>query len=255
VSVLFHFNASSIHVVKKQCMNIRADAEVYTEEEASISNSGAANWSPSVIQDYNISGDILFNAGQGFLRASVPPLLPLLRPVAVIIHRDERRARSICKFSSYFLPRLQTALPSYEMALYYGNESVQDTLRLFGRSSLVIGYHGAGHANALFSPPGSVIVEFAFSHPLDRSKLYYSQVGVICRVRSGMHCFERPVDPFDSFSSPEMAQLRAAFNGSLQSWTPGFARLHMHRNCVNIKPDKIREISELISAIQNASAP
>lgn len=41
----------------------------------------------------------------------------------------------------------------------FGNETVDAMVRLFARACVVVGYHGAGLANTLFNPPGSMVVE------------------------------------------------------------------------------------------------
>lgn len=41
----------------------------------------------------------------------------------------------------------------------FGNETMDDMVRLFARACVVVGYHGAGLANTMFNPSGSMVVE------------------------------------------------------------------------------------------------
>ena len=45
--------------------------------------------------------------------------------------------------------------------LYRGNESVLSTLRLFARASAIVGIHGAGHANAVFTVTPVCVIELS----------------------------------------------------------------------------------------------
>ena len=45
------------------------------------------------------------------------------------------------------------------VAVYYGNESLLETFSLFSTSDVVIGFHGAGAVNIMFSPAHSLTVE------------------------------------------------------------------------------------------------
>jgi len=45
------------------------------------------------------------------------------------------------------------------VTVHYGNESLAETVNLFGTSSVMIGYHGAGMVNSLFMRKGSLVIE------------------------------------------------------------------------------------------------
>jgi hypothetical protein len=56
--------------------------------------------------------------------------------------------------------------PSLPLIFYHGNESFSETVRIFGNSQVIIGFHGAGHINAVFAPKSCVVVEITFFMPL-----------------------------------------------------------------------------------------
>ena len=45
------------------------------------------------------------------------------------------------------------------LAVHYGNESAEATVRLFAGAQVVVGYHGAGMVNAVFCRQGTLVVE------------------------------------------------------------------------------------------------
>lgn len=55
---------------------------------------------------------------------------------------------------------LNAEFPNWNVQVFYGNETAARTMDMFAQSKVVIGYHGAGLANVLFSPPGTVVLEF-----------------------------------------------------------------------------------------------
>ena len=229
---------------KSGCHNINGAAIVYSE-----------------IEEYRNSprsAEFLFAAGQNLLQPSEAGTRSH-RPLAIMINRQNRQNRSICHFHDVFMPLLRTHFPSFEFIFYNGTESTSDTIRLFAQPSvkLIVGYHGAGHANAVFSPPGTLVVEFAFSHPLASTALYISQVHQLCEVRTGLRCFSIKVDPTLSFNRTEFERLRPLFNGNLRPWqSPGFSQFHYATNCVNITVEDVRSMQvalkdELLSNPKN----
>ena len=77
-------------------------------------------------------------------------------------------SRSFLNFESVVdstLTRISREVPQpVTMALYHGNESLRETIRLFASASIVFGYHGAGFVNMFFSKPATLGVEI-FTHP------------------------------------------------------------------------------------------
>lgn len=49
------------------------------------------------------------------------------------------------------------------VTIFHGNESVQETIFLFRRAKIVVGYHGAGIANIIFSTGQTLVVELTTS--------------------------------------------------------------------------------------------
>lgn len=249
ISVLFSFDARHVAIIGSDCYNVRLDAVIIGEHGAMINPKGGANWSKANMLAYNITGQILNYRAQEIVRRSA--LASLQRPVAVVIYR-RGKSRSICHFFEEFLPRLQLLIPSYQTVLFYGNESVADTVVLFGRAALVVGYHGAGHANAIFCPESTVVVEYAFQHPVSASStlLYYSQVEMLCRNQPSLRCFSIGVNPAESLPMTELQRITELYgpNSTKKNWgNPGFIKLHYHPSCVNITPANLNQTITIVS--------
>lgn len=77
------------------------------------------------------------------------------------------RVSSICIFASFqaaSTPKcaLQESLPEDTIVVYKGDLTAKETIALFERAKLVIGFHGAGLTHVLFSAPGTVLIELTF---------------------------------------------------------------------------------------------
>lgn len=79
-------------------------------------------------------------------------------PQFVIIQRRLVRGSESRAFHDADLDKLQDAMSGTKLGdqqmpltVYYGNESVADTVRMFTQAAEIIGYHGAAMANTLFS--------------------------------------------------------------------------------------------------------
>ena len=83
-----------------------------------------------------------------------------LSPVVIAVQRHE--SRSFLNFSG-LIAELSTQFRG-SILTYPGNESLRETIELFGRASVVFGYHGAGFTNMLFSRPGTTAIEI-FTRP------------------------------------------------------------------------------------------
>ena len=83
-----------------------------------------------------------------------------LSPVVIAVQRHE--SRSFLNFSG-LIAELSTQFRG-SILTYHGNESLRETIELFGRASVVFGYHGAGFTNMLFSRPGTTAIEI-FTRP------------------------------------------------------------------------------------------
>jgi len=53
-------------------------------------------------------------------------------------------------------------VPGLSLAMYYGNETLVQTVTLFAGARVVFGFHGAGHGNAVFCRNDSLVVEITF---------------------------------------------------------------------------------------------
>ncbi len=83
------------------------------------------------------------------------------RDLIIYCTRRGARDRSVANEES-LLAAIKQQLPSSELHVYTGEESVQETIELFKQASVVVGMHGAGLSHVVFSPPGTAVVEFLF---------------------------------------------------------------------------------------------
>jgi hypothetical protein len=87
-----------------------------------------------------------------------PPRRARDPPVVIVIQRLGG-SRTFFNFSN-MLAQLSNAMPrAATMTVFWGNETLRETARLFGSASIVFGYHGAGFSNLVFSKPATFAVE------------------------------------------------------------------------------------------------
>ena len=74
----------------------------------------------------------------------------------LIVRKQSRRFHD----DAAALAQLQEA-SKMAVRFYLGSESLADTVALFARASAVVGYHGAGHVNAVFGPANLHVIEIS----------------------------------------------------------------------------------------------
>jgi hypothetical protein len=62
--------------------------------------------------------------------------------------------------------------------VYYGNESFNETVKLFAGSKVVVGYHGAGLVNTLFCPPDAIVLEYTTFRNMNATRMWRSNEGI-----------------------------------------------------------------------------
>lgn len=77
-------------------------------------------------------------------------------PVITLIQRHSTRMFDRVKWMAQVL-RTHLKMPVH---IYNGNETFKVTLSIFANSRVVIGYHGAGLANAIFCASGTIVLEY-----------------------------------------------------------------------------------------------
>ena len=87
-----------------------------------------------------------------------PATLPPPPRRILFIRRDGTRKLNN---ASALFRQLASHLPHYELAIFYGNETVAETVCAFASAAAVVGVHGAGLANTIYSRPGTVVVELS----------------------------------------------------------------------------------------------
>ena len=91
------------------------------------------------------------------------------------------------------LAALHAAFPDWHVQIFHGNETVVQTMAMFAQSNVVIGYHGAGLANALFSPAGTIVLEFTTMKDVDSIALWRTNA-VIGKVHPNLTWIQHAVD-------------------------------------------------------------
>ena len=76
------------------------------------------------------------------------------------------------------LEAFRSAFPKWRVQVFHGNETVVQTMAAFSQSKVIVGYHGAGLVNALFSPPGAVVLEFTTMRDVNTTALWRSNAGL-----------------------------------------------------------------------------
>lgn len=95
----------------------------------------------------------------------------------LIDRRKVREMDNAAEFRSY----LAKELPRYRQETYYGNETLLQTVEKFSNARIVVGFHGAGHANAIFCQNETVVVELSWYQDAKSDKLWRTnnKVGTI----------------------------------------------------------------------------
>ena len=99
---------------------------------------------------------------------------PAARASASVLLIERLAAR---RFLADSAERLRAALrrsTGRAVLSYFGNESVADTVRLFAAAAGVVGYHGAGLANAMFTPRPQCVLEYSCAFGGDPPQLWRS---------------------------------------------------------------------------------
>lgn len=74
------------------------------------------------------------------------------------------------------LGNISYTFPNHILTRFYGNEGLSKTIQLFWSASIIVGGHGAGIINAIFSHPSALLIEITRRDPISgkiwRSNLY-----------------------------------------------------------------------------------
>jgi len=100
------------------------------------------------------------------LRNVIESKVKFERQYGILIHRQKSRA---LLNESDVLVTLQTVYPSIEWKIF-DLPTIEETIDLFSKAAIIVGSHGAGMTNMLFSSSGIPIVEFM---PLEQPNVCY----------------------------------------------------------------------------------
>ena len=111
---------------------------------------------PSVAHPYSEA------SARAALRLALLRMFPVPAPNevelhALVIQREQTRAFGPVRTAEWLTNQIRT--PQRAVKLYTGDEPMRETMELFARASAVVGYHGAGAANLVFTPGAVLSIE------------------------------------------------------------------------------------------------
>jgi len=109
----------------------------------------------------------------------------------VIIHRSCSHTRCFPDITTIF-NRFTKEL-NMPGVLYYGNESFTETVEIFANARVVVGYHGAGFANTIFSPWDTIVLEYTTFHDMNGTRLWRTNVK-IAQIHGGLTWLRHGID-------------------------------------------------------------
>lgn len=95
------------------------------------------------------------------LLCTLSPAAQEERTLLIYVSRDGEPTRRVAN-EARLLGTLGALLPSEQLVVFNGSLGAAETIKLFQRAKVVMGPHGAGLSHALFSAPGTTVVEFLF---------------------------------------------------------------------------------------------
>lgn len=78
--------------------------------------------------------------------------------------------------------------------IYFGNESFEDTVKIFANSRIVVGFHGAGFINTLFSPPGTVVLEYTTFLDMNATQFWRSNEAIVGTIHGELNWIRHTID-------------------------------------------------------------
>jgi len=137
--------------------------------------------------------------------------------------------RGFCQ-SREILEVLQTAYRGHILNVYEGNESVRDTIRLFYQADIVLGYHGAGLTNLMWSRKSTIALEWSLFSTFESqtTKTYRTMMFHLCRALS-IQCFTMNVPLEDGLSQDELLH----FAGLEKEWRNASTPIYSYEHPAN----------------------
>ena len=121
--------------------------------------------------------------------------LGILPQKGFFLYIERRRTRALqSNVRQYLQQHVQNHLPQLSFMTYNGNEDFKETIRLFAKASVVFGFHGAGHANSIFSPDGCIVVELTFFDDAESKHIWRSNRKAIKSLRPSIRWITHGID-------------------------------------------------------------
>ncbi len=95
----------------------------------------------------------------------------------ITVIQRQGRGRAFANLDE-ILTAFKSAFPTWDVQVFHGTESVAQTMGIFSQSRVIVGYHGAGLANALFTPLGTVVLEYTTMSDINSTTLWRSNAGL-----------------------------------------------------------------------------
>jgi hypothetical protein len=77
--------------------------------------------------------------------------------------------------------------------LFYGNETFKETIEIFADAQVVVGYHGVGLANAIFSPWGAIVLEYTTFQDMNATRPWRSN-SAVAKMHGGLTWLRHAID-------------------------------------------------------------
>jgi hypothetical protein len=169
-------------------------------------------------------------------------------PTALIIQRLAPYNRRICDVAPAASIMRNNGM---HITSYFGNESAAEMLALFASADLIVGYHGAGLINIVFSKPSATVLEFVLFATLDLLApprkhwpgfTYRSNTAKLCENLNGVRCATIGIELSEELDAEETAQFMALFNEGnekryhIDAEDPSNNFLHGRAACINLRP-------------------
>ena len=153
-----------------------------------------------IIHETNVGHDILCNKMLYYDPSSVPLKSRVAALREIFIFRTERGIRKRAGTILYIkrigrgreiypeqdlLGNMTKTFPQHRLEVFYGNEDINQTIRMFQDATIVLGGHGAGMINVLFCHHDTMLIEITRRDP-STGKIWRSNL--VAPVRMSVKC-------------------------------------------------------------------
>jgi hypothetical protein len=114
------------------------------------------------------------------LHQVIPTATLFTRRPVLVIKRPHGWKRSVTNFYEFLSALRKHLEPQEQVVVHYGTESVRDQALMFYQAKLIVGPHGAGMSNVLFSPDDAKLIDNDLGFVDLASKLGMEHHVIVC---------------------------------------------------------------------------